>query len=558
MQTVSTIGLDIAKSVFQVHGVDANGLVVIRRQLKRRYVLAFFEKLPSCLVGIEACASSHHWSRELRALGHNVRLMPPAYVKPYVKRQKNDMADAEAICEAVTRANMRFVPIKTPEQQSGLVLHRTRHLFIRQQTSVINAIRARVGPLLATALVASVADPKAFRSGRNFSAWIGLVPKQHSSGGRDKLGSISKQGDRHLRSLFVAGALAVIRYGRGQYENRAVRLDIELQEREVKPGGRLIWLPAGALGFLPLGLAHDASTGRLFADIYEITQAPSLEALVFATQHLVTTSPASLVAVVNPTGDIPKLDLPFAEIEGALVTSHFDGDQLILLDESNATPAAVLAALRGKTYWHFSTHGSFNWKDVRQSAILMKGNAPLTVGALRETEGSLGRPRLVVLSACESGLHDITRSPDEFVGMPATLMQIGAVGVLGTLWQVDDLATALFISKFYDLHIDDGLAPVSALQRAQIWFRQATKAEVLAYSKAAVAHAKLNTSALAAIEASLKSRRRSSATIFAAIWDTLQEKIASTLRDSAPDEENLQSPPFEHPYYWGGFVYTGG
>ena len=129
MQTVSTIGLDIAKSVFQVHGVDANGLVVVRRQLKRRYVLAFFEKLGPCLVGIEACASSHYWSRQLQALGHNVRLMPPAYVKPYVKRQKNDMADAEAICEAVTRANMRFVPTKTPEQQSGLVLHRTRHLF---------------------------------------------------------------------------------------------------------------------------------------------------------------------------------------------------------------------------------------------------------------------------------------------------------------------------------------------------------------------------------------------------------------------------------------------
>ena len=144
MQTVTTIGLDIAKSVFQVHGVDGAGQVVIRRQLKRRYVLAFFQKLPSCLVGIEACASSHHWSRELQALGHTVRLIPPAYVKPYVKRQKNDMADAEAICEAVTRANMRFVPTKTPEQQSGLVLHRTRHLFIRQQTSVINAIRAHL------------------------------------------------------------------------------------------------------------------------------------------------------------------------------------------------------------------------------------------------------------------------------------------------------------------------------------------------------------------------------------------------------------------------------
>jgi transposase len=291
MQPITTIGLDIAKSVFQVHGVDAEGHVVIRRQLKRRYVLAFFEKMPPCLVGIEACASSHHWSRELKALGHTVRLMPPAYVKPYVKRQKNDAADAEAICEAVTRANMRFVATKTPEQQSGLMLHRTRHLFIRQQTAVINAIRAHlaefgivapvgrngveqllgvvadssdkrlpevaracvaalgaqlrmlkiqilefdrrimawhrsnetsqrldkipgVGPALATALVASVADPKAFRSARDFSAWIGLVPKQHSSGGRDKLGSITKQGDRYLRSLFTAGALAVIRYAK--------------------------------------------------------------------------------------------------------------------------------------------------------------------------------------------------------------------------------------------------------------------------------------------------------------------------------------------------------
>jgi len=144
MQAMTTIGLDIAKSVFQVHGIDAEGKVLIRRQLKRRYVLAFFEKLSPCLVGIEACATSHHWSRQLKALGHTVRLMPPAYVKPYVKRQKNDAADAEAICEAVTRANMRLVETKTPEQQSCLMLHRTRQLFIRHQTSVINAIRAHL------------------------------------------------------------------------------------------------------------------------------------------------------------------------------------------------------------------------------------------------------------------------------------------------------------------------------------------------------------------------------------------------------------------------------
>jgi transposase len=128
MQSISTIGLDIAKSVFQVHGVDAAGQVVARRQLKRRHVLTFFQKLPPCLVGIEACASSHHWSRELQALGHVVRLMPPAYVKPYVKRQKNDITDAEAICEAVTRPNMRFVPTKTVEQQSCLMLHRASSL----------------------------------------------------------------------------------------------------------------------------------------------------------------------------------------------------------------------------------------------------------------------------------------------------------------------------------------------------------------------------------------------------------------------------------------------
>jgi transposase len=291
MQAVTTIGLDIAKSVFQVHGIDAEGKVVSRQQLRRSRVLAFFKKLSPCLVGIEACASSHHWSRELQAFGHTVRLMPPAYVKPYLKRQKNDAADAEAICEAVQRPSMRFVETKTPDQQACLMLHRTRHLFIRQQTAVINSIRAHlaefgivapvgrngveelldvvadpddgrvpelareclealghqlqrlkaqvlefdrrintwhrsnetsrrlddlpgVGPALATALVASVPDAKAFRSGRDFSAWIGLVPKQNSSGGKERLGNITKQGDRYLRSLFCAGALAVIRYAK--------------------------------------------------------------------------------------------------------------------------------------------------------------------------------------------------------------------------------------------------------------------------------------------------------------------------------------------------------
>lgn len=288
MTDLTTIGLDTAKSVFQVHGVDGDHQPVLRRQLKRRQVLPFFTKLPPCLVGIEACSASHHWARELTLLGHTVRLIPPRYVKPYVKSQKNDATDAEAICEAVTRPNMRFVAAKSREQQSMLMLHRTRHLFVRQRTATINAIRAHltefgivagigrngvdallktiadetderipelargcllalgqqlesikrqikdfdakimaahrnnelsrrleaipgVGPRIATALVASIADPKAFRSGRQMAAWIGLVPKQNSSGGRDKLGGVTKAGDRYLRSMLMIGALSVVK-----------------------------------------------------------------------------------------------------------------------------------------------------------------------------------------------------------------------------------------------------------------------------------------------------------------------------------------------------------
>jgi transposase len=289
MGEVSTIGLDIAKSVFQVHGVDGAGAVVMRRRISRAKMLEFFGALSPCLVGIEACPSAHHWGRELAALGHTVRLMPPSYVKAYLKRSKNDANDAAAICEAVTRPSMRFVPIKTKEQQAALLLHRARQLLVRQRTMLSNALRGHlaelgivsakgrngigqllgiitngvdprvapairaildvlarqysaigieirsidksiltlhrsceasrrleeipgIGPIVATALVAEVGDWKQFRSGRNLAAWIGLVPKQHTTGGKDKLGSITKQGNRYLRWLLVAGAVAVIRY----------------------------------------------------------------------------------------------------------------------------------------------------------------------------------------------------------------------------------------------------------------------------------------------------------------------------------------------------------
>jgi transposase len=289
MGTVTTIGLDIAKSVFQVHGVDEAGGVVLRQRLTRSRMLKFFARLPSCLIGIEACASSHYWARELVALGHDVKLMPAQYVKPYVKRSKNDAADAEAICEAVTRPTMRFVGIKSPEQQSAMMLHRVRLILSRQRTQLSNALRAHlaefgivapigrngidqlllviadtsddrvpadariclemlvaqlsivkeqilendrrimararetelgrrlmeipgVGPLVASAIVATVPDPTVFRSGRDLSAWIGLVPRQNSSGGKERLGSISKAGNGYLRQMLIVGAMAVVRY----------------------------------------------------------------------------------------------------------------------------------------------------------------------------------------------------------------------------------------------------------------------------------------------------------------------------------------------------------
>jgi transposase len=310
MDEVSTIGLDIAKSVFQIHGISGDGTVVIRKRVTRAKVLEFFSVLPPCLIGIEACPTAHHWSRQLSMLGHTVRLMPPSYVKAYLKRSKNDANDAAAICEAVTRPSMRFVPTKSEQQQSGLMLHRSRQLLVRQRTMLSNAIRGHlaelgiisakgrngttellevvarakddripatarlsldalahqyanitaeiraiekhihawhrsceesrrleevpgIGPIVATALIAEVGDWKAFSSGRSLAAWIGLVPKQHSTGGKERLGRISKQGNRYLRWLLVTGAMAVIRYAR-QRGTKRLWLARIIERRPVK------------------------------------------------------------------------------------------------------------------------------------------------------------------------------------------------------------------------------------------------------------------------------------------------------------------------------------
>jgi transposase len=311
MGEVSTIGLDIAKSVFQAHGVYVVGAVVMRKRVSRAKVLEYFGGLPPCLVGIEACPSAHHWGRELQRLGHTVRLIPPSYVKAYLRRSKNDANDAAAICEAVTRPSMRFVEIKTTEQQTVLMLHRTRQLLVRQRTMLSNALRGHlaelgivsakgrngtaellkiiadgedsrvsplvrgildvlarqygaiggeiasidksimavhrvcegsrrlaeipgIGPLSATALVAEIGDWGTFSSGRSLAAWIGLVPKQHSTGGKEKLGSITKQGNRYLRWLLVVGAMAVIRYARKYGTKRRPWLARLMERRPTK------------------------------------------------------------------------------------------------------------------------------------------------------------------------------------------------------------------------------------------------------------------------------------------------------------------------------------
>ena len=283
---VTTIGVDLAKSVFQVHGVDDRGQVVVRTQLRRDQVAVFFANLPACLVGMEACGSAHHWARKLQGFGHEVRLISPQFVKPYVKSNKNDAADAEAICEAVARPNMRFVPIKTVEQQAVLSVHRVRQGFVKARTAQANQIRGLltefglvlpqgitnvfrrvpqlidgaadlpasmrqlidrllenmkvldrrvkefeaqikawhqsselsrklekipgIGPLAASALVASIADARSFKNGRQVAAWLGLVPKQDSSGGKPKLLGMSKRGDTYLRTLLIHGARSAI------------------------------------------------------------------------------------------------------------------------------------------------------------------------------------------------------------------------------------------------------------------------------------------------------------------------------------------------------------
>jgi hypothetical protein len=244
------------------------------------------------------------------------------------------------------------------------------------------------------------------------------------------------------------------------------RLDAGLQRLGIRNGQEVIWFPAGALGLLPLGIARNPDSGRHFLDLYEVIYAPNAQTLVSIKNRLQKEPRMSLVAVIDPTGDITNLDLPFAAIEGNLVVSHFSKEQATRLDQSNADLATVLKALRGKSYWYFSSHGKLDRDNPLQAGLKLKSNAALTVGDLLDSEATLGQPRLVVLSACETGLFESRRNPNEFIGLPTTFIQLGAAGVLSTLWQVDDLATALLIAKFYVLHIDEKIAPPNGIARS--------------------------------------------------------------------------------------------
>jgi len=215
---ITTIGLDLAKNIFQVHGVTDEGDVAFNKPLRRARVLPFFAKLEPCLIGIEACSSAHYWGRELTALGHQVKLMPPSYVKPYVKRGKSDAADAEAICEAVTRPTMRFVQVKSAEQQALLCQHRAREVMVGQRTQLSNTTRGLLGEFNASASVATIGRAHQFKSERDLAAWIGLTPLNKSSGGKERLGKISRMGDRYLRQLLVVGMSSRVRTARSHLE----------------------------------------------------------------------------------------------------------------------------------------------------------------------------------------------------------------------------------------------------------------------------------------------------------------------------------------------------
>jgi CHAT domain-containing protein/tetratricopeptide (TPR) repeat protein len=326
-------------------------------------------------------------------------------------------------------------------------------------------------------------------------------------------------------------------------------LDATLKARGVAPGSRILWLPSGWLGIFPLGLSQNPDTLRRLADDYEIATGMTLDAFAPTADARVGTAPATLAAIINPTGDLTG-----TETEGALVASHFAAGGQSVLARGAATPEAVIDALRGKSYWHFASHGTFSWDTPRNSALIMAGQARLSVGRLLEASG-LGRPRLVVLSACETGLNDVTSNPDEFVGLPGAFAALGARGVIGTLWPVSDAATALLMARFYELHMGSGLAPSAALREAQSWLRQATNEDLKAYARSASARGRLDGAQFAGIDRALTPEVLARSRGGGVVEWIARDETRGGKANAAPAARLAR--PYAHPYFWAGFVFTG-
>ena len=322
------------------------------------------------------------------------------------------------------------------------------------------------------------------------------------------------------------------------------RLDAALRENGISSGARLVWMPTGALGILPIGIAQDPVSKRRFVDQYEIVYGSSFEALAAAERVIGQQKAPSLAAIINPTADLPA-----TEKEGTIVGSYFADNARTLIRGSAATTQSVLAALKGRTHWHFASHGDFSWDDARQSGIILHNEARLTVASLLQAD-ALGRPRLVVLSACETGLYDIRNNPDEFTGLPGAFTSLGAAGVLSTLWPVSDEATALLIARFYELHMREGQSPATALVHAQAWLREATKDDLTQYAQAATSQGRMTSRHLAEVKSTLDSPNRGFADLLLGDKPLPTEQTQATSLSPA-------SKPYAHPYFWAGFIYTG-
>lgn len=444
-------------------------------------------------------------------------------------REKRD--PSEEIVRAVQDDSVIVAPLITSE--TSLILIGVR------EGATFRVVKIEVPGLTAKALKTLLTGDAV---GKAAGGWLGafniqsLPPNERNERIGEWLAAIGDIGPK-LWSLFAGS------------------VDKELASLGVGNNQRLIWMPSNALGMLPLELARDPQTGRLFGDAYQVATAPLLDSVPRTTSKDQPKT-TSLAAIINPTGADPALALPFTEIEGALVGSQFAASNRQVLLKSEATATNVLQVLTKASHWHFATHGTFSWTSVSQSALLLHGGERLTVGRLLK-EQNLSMPRLVVLSACETGLYETSRSPEEFVGLPGAFLALGAQGVVGTLWQVDDLATSLLISRFYSLHIGKGLEPSVALPQAKQWLRTATRQTLLDAIGELAKGPDFSPMQATLLTQGLSARSARYIEDIATERSGPKRSAESEAVRQSHFEGDLSDTPFSHPYFWGGFIFLG-